>query len=36
MKQEIASIFGTPSEGEVSTLIESLAGMSDIIEANLT
>jgi hypothetical protein len=36
MKQEIASIFGTALQQEVSTLLESLGGMTDIIEANFS
>jgi hypothetical protein len=34
MKPEITNIFGSALQDEVSTLIEKLTGMSDIIEAN--
>ena len=36
MKPEIASIFGVALQQEVSTLLESLGGMTDIIEANFS
>ena len=36
MKPEITSIFGAALQQEVSTLLESLGGLTDIIEANLS
>ena len=36
MKPEIANIFGTALQQEVSTLLENLGGMTDIIEANFS
>ena len=36
MKPEIASIFGADLQQEVSTLLENLGGMTDIIEANFS
>jgi Na+/phosphate symporter len=36
MKPEIMSIFGSALQQEVSTLLESLGGMADIIEANFS
>jgi hypothetical protein len=36
MKPEIASIFGAKLQEEVSTLLENLGGMTDIIEANFS
>ena len=36
MKPEIASIFGEALQQEVSTLLENLGGMTDIIEANFS
>ena len=36
MKPEITSIFGAALQQEVSTLLESLGGMTDIIEANFS
>jgi hypothetical protein len=36
MKPEIATLFGTALQQEVSTLLESLGGMTDIIEANFS
>ena len=36
MKPEIASIFGLALQQEVSTLLENLGGMTDIIEANFS
>jgi hypothetical protein len=36
MKPEITSIFGAALQKEVSTLLESLGGMTDIIEANFS
>jgi hypothetical protein len=36
MKHEIASIFGEALQNEVSSLLENLGGMTDIIEANFT
>ena len=34
MQPDIASTFGTALQQEVSTLLENLGGMTDIIEAN--
>ena len=34
MKPEITSIFGVALQQEVSSLLENLGGMTDIIEAN--
>ena len=34
MHPDIASTFGTALQQEVSTLLENLGGMTDIIEAN--
>ena len=34
MKPEITSFFGAALQEEVSTLLESLGGMTEIIEAN--
>jgi hypothetical protein len=34
MKPEIQSIFGAALEKEVSTLLENLGGMTEIIEAH--
>ena len=34
MKPEIANIFGVALQQEVSSLLENLGGMTDIIEAN--
>jgi hypothetical protein len=34
MKPEIANIFGPAMQKEVSTLLENLRGMTEIIEAN--
>jgi hypothetical protein len=34
MKPKITSIFGAALQQEVSTLLENLGGMTDIIEAN--
>jgi hypothetical protein len=36
MKPDIASIFGAALQEEVSTLLESLGGMTEIIEANFS
>ena len=36
MKPEITTYFGVALEKEVSTLLESLGGMIDIIEANFS
>jgi hypothetical protein len=36
MKPEISNIFGAAMQQEVSTLIESLGGMTEIIEANFS
>ena len=36
MKPEITSIFGGALQQEVSTLLENLGGMTDIIEANFS
>jgi hypothetical protein len=36
MKPEIASIFGESLQQEVSTLLENIGGMADIIEANFS
>jgi hypothetical protein len=36
MKPEITSIFGAALQQEVSTLLENLGGMTDIIEANFS
>jgi hypothetical protein len=36
MKPEIANIFGLALQQEVSTLLENLGEMTDIIEANLS
>jgi hypothetical protein len=36
MKPEIANIFGTALQQEVSTLLENLGGMTEIIEANFS
>jgi hypothetical protein len=36
MKPQIATIFGEALQTEVSTLLESLGGMTDIIEANFS
>ena len=34
MKPQLADIFGTALQEEVATLLENLAGMTDVIEAN--
>jgi len=36
MKPEITSLFGASMQQEVSTLLESLGGMTEIIEANFS
>jgi chorismate mutase len=36
MKPEIASMFGVALQQEVSTLLENLGGMTQIIEANFS
>jgi hypothetical protein len=36
MKPEITNIFGTALQQEVSTLLENLGGMTEIIEANFS
>jgi chorismate mutase len=36
MKPEIASMFGAALQQEVSTLLENLGGMTQIIEANFS
>ena len=36
MQPEIVSTFGTALQQEVSTLLENLGGMTDIIEANFS
>ncbi len=36
MKPEITNIFGEALQQEVSKLLDSLGGMSDIIEANFS
>jgi Na+/phosphate symporter len=36
MKPEITSIFGAALQQEVSSLLENLGGMTDIIEANFS
>jgi hypothetical protein len=36
MKPEITTIFGAALQQEVSTLLENLGGMTDIIEANFS
>jgi hypothetical protein len=36
MKPEIASIFGATLQEEVSTLLENLGGMTEIIETNFS
>jgi hypothetical protein len=36
MKPDITSIFGAALQQEVSTLLESLGGMTEIIEANFS
>jgi hypothetical protein len=36
MKPEITSIFGAALQQEVSTLLENLGGMTEIIEANFS
>jgi hypothetical protein len=36
MKPEIVSAFGQELQQEVSTLLEKLSGMTDIIEANFS
>ncbi len=36
MQPEIVNIFGTALQQEVSTLLENLGGMTDIIEANFS
>ena len=36
MKPEITTFFGAALQQEVSTLLENLGGMTDIIEANLS
>ncbi len=36
MQPDIASTFGTALQQEVSTLLENLGGMTDIIEANFS
>ncbi len=36
MKPEITKIFGATLQEEVSTLLEKLGGMTDIIEANFS
>ena len=36
MQPDIASSFGTALQQEVSTLLENLGGMTDIIEANFS
>ena len=36
MKPQIATIFGEALQTEVSTLLESLGGMTEIIEANFS
>lgn len=36
MKPEITTIFGATLQEEVSTLLEKLGGMTDIIEANFS
>jgi hypothetical protein len=36
MKPEIENIFGAALQREVSGLLENLAGMTDIIEANFS
>ena len=36
MKPEIASIFGVALQHEVSSLVENLGGMTDIIKANFS
>jgi hypothetical protein len=36
MKPDIATIFGAALQEEVSTLLESLGGMTEIIEANFS
>ena len=36
MKPQLAEIFGTALQEEVATLLENLAGMTDVIEANFS
>jgi hypothetical protein len=36
MKPEITNIFGAALQQEVSTLLENLGGMTEIIEANFS
>jgi hypothetical protein len=36
MQPEIASLFGIEMQNQVATLLESLSGMTEIIEANFS